>query len=241
MSASLARIGRALAGRSLTDILRLGGKTLVRHAKRLSPAARAAARADRAFDARWGTDTSAQVTMSGLDFPLELQRLSHHYQASGAHMVEVVIAAAGIAPERFTFIDYGCGKGRMVMLAAARFAAAIGVEYSPRLIAIAERNAKAFLARGGADRAPIFWQGNAAEFLPPGGDLFCYLYNSFGPEILSDCLLRLEQAKTVQASRRVLLAYVDPQHGPLVVSRGWSALAEAPGLTIFEAPSPRRP
>ncbi|OQW47704.1 MAG: hypothetical protein A4S16_08225 [Proteobacteria bacterium SG_bin6] len=223
------------------DVLRLGGKTLTRHAKRLSPAARAAARADRAFDARWGTDTSAQVTMSGLDFPVELQRLSHHYQASGAHMVEVVIAAAGVAPEKFTFIDYGCGKGRMVLLAAARFAAAIGVEYSPKLIAIAERNTQAFLARGGAEREPIFWKGNAAEFLPPGGDLFCYLYNSFGSEILNGCLVRLEEAKAAQASRRVLLAYVDPQHGPLVAGRGWSVLAEAPGLTIFEAPSARKP
>lgn len=238
MLASLPRLARAVAGRSAGDIVGLGAKTILGQVRRLSPSARAARRADRAFDQRWGTDTSAQVTMSALDFPPELQRISHHYQASGAHMIDVVIAAARIAPEEFTFVDYGCGKGRMVLLAAARFAAAIGVEFSPTLIGIAERNARAFLDRGGADRAPMFWQGNAALFLPPPGDLFCYLYNSFGAEILSECLARLDQAKADEPGRRVLLAYVDPRHGALVAGRGWPVVAEAPGLTIFEVPAP---
>lgn len=215
--------------------MRLSIKTLARALGDLAPAARAARRADRAFDARWGTDTSAEVTMSALDYPPELRRLSHHYQASGPHLLDQAIRAAAIDPAAFTFIDYGCGKGRVVLLAAQRFAAAIGVEYSPMLIAIAERNAEAFVARGGAARRPRFWRGNAASYAPPGGHLFCYLYNSFGPETLHHCLERLEAAKAAAPGRRVLLAYVNPQHADALAARAaWAVIGGDAALTLFE-------
>ncbi|MBX9815891.1 MAG: hypothetical protein A4S12_09765 [Proteobacteria bacterium SG_bin5] len=235
MLAAVRKLSRAFAGRSPGEIARLGVKTLAARARALSPAARRAARADRAFDTRWGTDTSAQMTMSALDFPLELRRQSHHYQASGPHLLDQAIAAAGIDPAGFTLIDYGCGKGRIVLLGAQKFAYAIGVEYSPILVAIAERNAATFMARGGAPRPPRFWQGNAADFEPPAGDLFCYLYNSFGEEILNDCLVRLEAAKAASPARRILLAYVDPRHRAVVRARGWRVIGETPALVVFDA------
>lgn len=232
----ISHIGRALAGRSPGQILRLAAKTAAHHLKSWSPSARGAVRADRAFDARWGTDTSAEMTMSRLDYPPELRRLSHHYQASGPHLLDIAVACAGIDPADFVFIDYGCGKGRVALLALQRFARSIGVEYSPILIAIAERNAAQFVARGGAARHPSFWQGNAADYAPPpDGHLFCYLYNSFGAEILSGCLDRLEAAKATLPARRIMLAYVDPRHAALVTARErWEVRGEAAGLMIFE-------
>lgn len=188
--------------------------------RQLTPAARAAARADAAFDRQWGTDTSREVTMSALDYPAALRRSSHHYQASGAHLLDLTIACAGIDPVDFNFVDLGCGKGRVVLLAAQRgFVTAVGVEYSPLLTEIAERNATEFLARGGATLAPQFWQGNAADYPPPDGNLFVYLYNSFGADILEACLDRMEAAKRAQPSRRIVLVYVNPQHGEVVASR----------------------
>ena len=174
--------------------------------------------------------------MSALDYPATLRRSSHHYQASGAHLLELTIACAGIDPVDFHFVDLGCGKGRVVLLAAQRgFVTAVGVEYSPLLTEIARRNATEFLARGGATLAPQFWQGNAADYPPPDGNLFVYLYNSFGADILEACLDRMEAAKRAQPSRRIVLVYVNPQHGEVVASRAaWREGNSGDDMRSFE-------
>lgn len=231
-----ARLVRALSGRTPGEILSATVKTLAQKLRRLTPAARAAARRDAAFDAQWGTDTSREVTMSELDFPAELRAASHHYQASGAHVLDQTIACAGIDPGGFTFVDLGCGKGRVVLLAAARgFPRVIGVEYSPALVATAETNARAFLIRGGATVTPEFWQGNAAEFVIPAGDVFVYLYNSFGADILAGCLARMEQAKAHDPARRIMLIYVNPQHAAMITARpGWREGIPGEDMRCFE-------
>lgn len=235
-SFGLLRLRRALAGRSASEIISATYKTVAQKVARLSPTARAAANRDRAFDAQWGTDTSREVPMSALDFPAELKRSSNHYQASGAHILDEAIACAGIDPSAFVFVDYGCGKGRIVLLAAARpFIAAVGVEYSPLLTHIARDNANAFVAAGGATTAPVFWQGNAADYAPPPGNIFAYLYNAFGADILAGCLDRFEAAKAADPSRRIILAYVNPQFGDAVRTRGaWREINRSADIQCFE-------
>lgn len=50
-----------------------------------------------------------------------------------------------IDPARFTFIDLGCGKGRTLILAArSQFRRAVGVEISPDVLAVAQRNVAVF-------------------------------------------------------------------------------------------------
>lgn len=212
------------------------GKTIVAMARAATPAARAAARADQAFDRQWGTDTTRQIGMNALDFPTALKQNSFHYQASGAHIIDEALALAAIDPAEFAFIDYGCGKGRVVMLAAAiPFARAIGVEYSALLTSIAQTNSVIFAARGGTKVTPEFWQGNAADYQPPAGPLFCYLYNSFGESILAGCLDQLEAAKARDRSRPILLAYINPQFGDMVAARpAWQERAAANDIRLFE-------
>lgn len=151
-------------------------------------------------------------------------------------MLDQAIACAGIDPRDFSFVDLGCGKGRVVLLAAARgFVAAIGVEYSPLLTEIARRNAETFVVRGGATQAPEFWQGNAADYPPPDGNVFVYLYNSFGVDILTQCLDRLEAAKREAPARRIVLVYVNAQHGDKVAAHpSWREGKRGDDMRSFE-------
>ena len=235
-SSYLARLKQGIAGRSPAQLGQAAVKTGLALMKRVTPAARAATRADQAFDRQWGTDTSRQIGMNALDFPVTLKNDSFHYQASGAHVLDEAVALAGIDPAGYVFIDYGCGKGRVVLLAAAKpFARAIGVEYSALLTDIAEANSTIFTQRGGAKVLPEFWQGNAADYAPPAGALFCYLYNSFGAAILHGCLDRLEAAKAQDPSRPILLAYINPQFGDAVAARPtWRERTAANDIRLFE-------
>lgn len=236
----LARLKQGITGRSPRDLASASVKTIISWVKQSTPAARAAAQADQAFDRQWGTDTSRQIGMNALDFPTVLKKSSFHYQASGTHILDEAIALAAIDPADYAFVDYGCGKGRIVLLAAAKpFARAIGVEYSALLTAIAQTNSMIFTQRGGAKVTPEFWQGNAADYTPPAGPLFCYLYNSFGAEILAGCLDQLEAAKARDRSRPILLVYVNPQFGDQVAARtAWHERAAANDIRLFECVMP---
>jgi SAM-dependent methyltransferase len=55
-------------------------------------------------------------------------------------LVEKMVSLAKLRPQD-RLIDLGSGDGRMVIAAAKRGARALGIEYNPRLVALAKRNA----------------------------------------------------------------------------------------------------
>jgi len=51
------------------------------------------------------------------------------------------LSALAVPYEKFTFIDFGCGKGRAMLLAAERpFRRLIGIDFSHELLMVARRN-----------------------------------------------------------------------------------------------------
>jgi len=63
------------------------------------------------------------------------------YQATKPDLFEQMIGASDIEAPCYSFIDYGSGKGRVLLLAAQLpFRRIVGVEYSPTLHRIAEHN-----------------------------------------------------------------------------------------------------
>jgi len=86
---------------------------------------------------------------------------------------------------RFTFIDMGCGKGRIVLAASAfPFLSVIGVEFSPPLCRIAENNlAKCRRLRRRARSTRII-ECDAAEFATPCTPCVFFFYNPFSFELL---------------------------------------------------------
>ncbi|WP_301089671.1 class I SAM-dependent methyltransferase [Sphingomonas sp.] len=80
------------------------------------------------------------------------------------------VTTAGIDPARYSFVDYGSGKGRVVMIAAARgFQRAIGVEFAPELHDIALANGRRFTSAGGSSTRCEFILGDAGSYDPPAG------------------------------------------------------------------------
>lgn len=80
-----------------------------------------------------------------------------------------------------TFLDVGCGKGR-VLVAAQRYGCkVIGVEYNPELVDIARRN----LGRN----AKVFQ--NRAETFDYSGITAIYMFAPIGPVLLADVLAKV--------------------------------------------------
>lgn len=181
-----------------------------------------ARRQDRAdgFDERFGTDTERRVSLDdlhadGADVP-PLWR----YWPTLERPFRRMMATLDIRHEDYTFIDLGSGKGRALMMASALpFARIIGVELSPSLHAIAERNLQAF--HSPVQRCFDFELVcmDAAEYQPPPDNLVIYLFQPFPAETLAAVLDNLI-ASLRRRPRQVAIAYMNPIFHQQIVDTG---------------------
>lgn len=222
-------------GRGPFEFAKLAAKNLHHALRALAPAAIAARRRDRAFDRRWGTETSGLANLSALSVDRAQAKHGVRYQPSSGAALEWAVRAGGIEPGACSFVDYGCGKGRIVMLASAMgFAQAVGVEFAPELARVAEANVRRFVERGGAKRAAKIVEGDAGAYSPPTGPLLAYLYNPFGPVVLAEVAARLEERAA--AGDTVWVAYVDPRHLELFEASGrWGVVARGDEAVLLRA------
>lgn len=229
-------IARRLEGRSSREIVSMTLKTLRDGVTHFGPSAIRIRREDGAFDRRWHTDTGGKVNLSALGVARHRAVLGNGYQASNGRALEQCLAVAGIDPGQYTFIDYGSGKGRVVLIAATLgFAHTIGVEFAPELHEVAERNAALFEKAGGAARRSEMILGDAGSYEPPEGPLFAYIYNAFGPVILREALERLEARAA--AGQTIVALYVNPRHRETFEENGRWRIVEAQNDWILYHPA----
>ncbi len=163
-------------------------------------------------DAAFGTDTAGIREVGSLDVGGTAACAATRYEPSGAGMVRATLAQLGIDYADYAFVDYGSGKGRVLIVAAGfAFKSVAGVEFSRELHEIAEQNIA--LLPPEAVRAGVVsaLHGDAAAFEPPPGNLVCYLYNPFGPPVISQVARRLASHRD-ESGCRVIVVYVDPVH-----------------------------
>jgi SAM-dependent methyltransferase len=162
------------------------------------------------FDRRFGVDTATVRSVSTLDVPLEIAAHATRYEP--IPRVETYLRSLAVPFEEYTFIDYGCGKGRALLMASDfPFRRIIGVEYSSELAAIARRNIKLYRNINQRCRVIEVFEGNAALFEPLDTASVFFLHNPFDGLILQQVLDRISQNRTVSEPVDFLI-YVDPQH-----------------------------
>jgi SAM-dependent methyltransferase len=89
------------------------------------------------------------------------------------------------AIEEYTFIDFGCGKGRAALLASdLGFREVVGIELNPGLAETARANAAVWTAAGKARCTIRIVCGDALDLKWPEGPCLVYLYNPFGEQVM---------------------------------------------------------
>ncbi len=136
------------------------------------------------------------------------------YEPSPLGSLREMFDALPIDPAAYTFCDLGCGKGRVLLVAAdLPFAHVIGVEVEEALYRTALRNVEPL-----SERIEVFWL-DATQFQLPAGPLVLFLFNPFEGEVLDDILRRMPN------EREIWLMYLNPLHGQLVSDAGFQAAA----------------
>lgn len=118
--------------------------------------------------------------------------------------------------ERCTFVDIGCGKGRVLAVAAEYpFKKVLGVEISPALFQAAVANANFLNARHPNRPGIEVFRADALEFPLPAGDLMISLFNPFYAAVLKRFVKRLE-ASLCEHRRTIWIIYVHPKFKQII-------------------------
>lgn len=234
--AMLQAIYSRLRGRSLADLLALGWKNTRYAFGTYSREAREHRAEDLAFDRRWGTDTSGGVSVHDLGF--DPSRIEHcrRYDPSNEAMLRQPIELLRLDPADCDFIDYGAGKGRMLMLAMQmEFASVVGVELSRKLCDIAQANVIRFAAQHEAMPVARIVEGDATDFAPSGRHILAYFYNPFDAVVMAGVRKKLE-ASLSNGTAQVTVIYVNSEHHHVFGDApGWTRGPVLKGLATFFA------
>jgi SAM-dependent methyltransferase len=171
------------------------------------------------FDLRYGTDTRRWVEAEELDTDSENKAHAAHYQATKARPFLKLLRRLELPPGS-VFVDFGSGKGRVLLLAAHHgFRRVVGVEFSPRLCALARRNVTAF-STVGVLLSPIDVVEADVTAFEISSDLnIFYFYNPFNAPVLSKVLDNMRRSVKA-APRKLWLIYNTPKHHELIHQSG---------------------
>lgn len=125
------------------------------------------------------------------------------------------LRGSGQRLEDFTFIDIGCGKGRIVMLASEwAFRRVVGVELSPSLVRTAQANLGRW-ARSPHRCADIsVVTADVLDYPLPGTPTLLFLYHPFEAELFEQWVRSL--AGVSMRAAPLYLAYLNPVHEGLL-------------------------
>jgi hypothetical protein len=175
---------------------------------------RAAERAaDATFDRTHNVDTAGKIHPAAMhDVESKNWVYSNDYEPTRVELFEQMIDAADIEPHRFSFIDYGSGKGRILLLAARLpFRRVVGVEYSPKLHRIAEKNLHSLRIaerRSGPVESICI---DAVQFRIPEESVVLYFFNPFEKMIMS--AVRDNVVRSYECNpKSIVVIYLSPFH-----------------------------
>lgn len=121
------------------------------------------------------------------------------------------------------FVDIGCGKGRVVCLAARRpISLVVGIELFDRLCEVARQNAERVRGR----RSPIeIHCADASAFDCSAGTVF-YLFNPFGAQTMREVLANIH--RSLQSHPRpIRICYFNPKQEHVFLECSWLKLTDS--------------
>jgi SAM-dependent methyltransferase len=162
------------------------------------------------YDLAHGIDTHRKVRNTELRIDSPFAKFGSAYQPVHPKEFHALVRAAEIDHGKYTFVDFGSGKGRALFFASDYpFVRILGVEFAPELHAIALRNLERFRSptQRCHDITPVL--ADAATFELPPGPLCIYFYHPFQAAVMQRVVANVE-ASLRASPRPIVILYYDP-------------------------------
>jgi hypothetical protein len=152
----------------------------------------------------------------------------HDYRASPCSLFEWTVAAIDYDLSRLTFVDYGAGKGRVLLLASQHpFQAIGGIEFAEELHDDATMNIAQFPRSRMKCRNVECVLDDASQVGPPDGEAVHYFFDPFSREVFAEVLNNLVVSYR-KRPRRLYLILIEPVATDLIDSSGVFQRLELP-------------
>jgi hypothetical protein len=221
------KVYRSLRRHGFAETLRLAG----RFARTFTPAGfrvrKARLAEDRAFDVTYGVETGGMIALEALHIPSANLLHGVRYEPINPHAFHELMRLAGNVEGR-TFIDFGAGKGRAMLLAAeSPLRKILGVEFAPQLVAVCRQNLSDYQNPKRRCWDIEIHEGDAAELVLPNEPLVLFFYNPFDAPVMARVVDNVRRSLEAQP-RPVTVIYHTPKHETL-----WASLP-----SLVRQPSP---
>jgi hypothetical protein len=179
------------------------------------------------FDRKYGVDTDGELGgwtyLSDLDIPSPNWIYGRNYAGIEPERFFTIFENLPIHFEDFVFIDFGSGKGRALLMASEfPFKKIIGIEFSPQLNAIANRNVARYSSPTQKCKQIETAQMDFTQFFLPADPLVLFFYDPCDARVLAEVLANV-RASWQSNPRPVFLVYVAPSEEWIVRSSGFLA------------------
>jgi hypothetical protein len=172
--------------------------------------------------------TKDPVALSGLTIHGPNREHGHDYRPTPCSLFEWTIAAIDYDLSKLTFIDYGAGKGRVLLLASEHpFAAVGGIEFAEELHDDAVMNIAQYPRSRMKCRNVECVLEDASTLGPPEGESVNYFFNPFSRELFAEVLNNLVVSYR-KRPRRLYLILIDPVATDLIDQSGVFARLQLP-------------
>ena len=183
------------------------------------------------FDFRHGTETSAVMERDQLGELKSASNAGHAtYHAVNPMIfdraIKVVSKLAPDCTQKGTFIDFGCGKGRALLLASKyEFPTVVGIEFSTVLHDICETNLATFENKQGLLNLFELHLGDAAKYRIPDDSTVWFWFNPFD-SVTTRCVAKNMTASLERNPRDAYLIYARPTHAQVLYDSNFSVVGE---------------
>lgn len=167
--------------------------------------------ADSLFDLRYGTDTLWHVGMERLTESEELRKHGYGYQPTRTRAFSRLLRNLQLPPH-LGFVDLGCGKGRVLMLAARfPFDPIRGVELSGMLCNKARFNLQKYARHFPRAAHVEIHENNAADYPIQADENVFFMFNPFDDGFIEVIVKKLHKS-LADHPRALYVIYNNPVH-----------------------------
>ena len=185
-------------------------------------------------ESRYHLNTTGINDLKKLTLKGRYRKQAEVYQGANYLMVEMIFQQLRSLGVNQSIVDFGCGKGRVLIVAAHYgFTDITGVEFARELWEDAMRNINALKARHPSARFRVLYE-NAVDYQVEDHTQVFFFFNPFQEPVMKKVIEHILRSYR-QSRRPIYIMYVNPQLKNLFLQEGFREIGYVRKMEYVEA------
>ena len=186
------------------------------------------------YERKLGIQTLTIENLEGLTVLDQDFQLNHHYQGASYYILHKLFDVMNQFPNNRSFIDYGCGKGRPMIVAAREgFTEVKGIDLAEELCDMAKKNIEIVASSLPLSSFSVI-HANALFYEDIDTIEVFFFFNPFGRSVMRGVISQMKKSK-LRNERTLYVIYVNPQFFDCFIHEEFEIIYEMRSKNYTEA------